>query len=672
MGRYSKLATAAEVLVCALVVLAASPLPAYAYVDPSVMTYTIQAVAGAAVALGAVLGVALRRTRRFLFRIFKIDENANKIVEPDVAALGGSEGQRAEMRAEADEEARGLKERLAHGRPAKRLSWPKRFIRALICCAFLVWTITVFPPIDLVAANADSLLFNIFDIMDVVLFMGIAITIVAALIISFIPGRAFDVILTLIVAVGIGCYVQMLFLNEQLPLADGRPLQLSIYKMSTLISAVVWIAIVIVLLIFNAKKKPFCRAFILVTSLALFIVQGVSMASVISDESGRLSTAEESPTVMSTYGINEVGSEANVTVFVLDTFDTGILDILLEEDPNILDEYTGFTYFHNSTGSMIPTRYGVPFLLTNVMIQEGQDYDDYLNNRYDRSTFLQDIADQGYEITIYSDSIDVNKLEPYAANIFPENHREFNDEKLWFTLERMSLYRVMPWIVKPFFWFYTDELNASSVDSYYIDDALYGTNLQTEGLTVSDDADKTFRFIHMLGAHYPYTLNEEGERVTEDQTDAWRQSRGSFNIVTEYIRQLKELGLYDQSTIIVTADHGYWDTRTEPLDSPTSPLLLVKPPETAEEASQPIKVSEVPTGHLDYAATVIDLVGGDSSAYGPTVFEVKDGPRDRYYWMTEHNDHVDLKMLEYVIQGHALDMDNWHLTGEEIEVNQHD
>ena len=38
--------------------------PAYAYVDPSVMTYTIQALAAVAVALSAVLGVAFRRTRR--------------------------------------------------------------------------------------------------------------------------------------------------------------------------------------------------------------------------------------------------------------------------------------------------------------------------------------------------------------------------------------------------------------------------------------------------------------------------------------------------------------------------------------------------------------------------------------------------------------------------------
>ena len=54
--------------------------PASAYVDPSVMTYTIQALAGVAVALSAVLGVALRRTSKMLFKMIKIDDNAGNVV----------------------------------------------------------------------------------------------------------------------------------------------------------------------------------------------------------------------------------------------------------------------------------------------------------------------------------------------------------------------------------------------------------------------------------------------------------------------------------------------------------------------------------------------------------------------------------------------------------------
>ena len=42
----------------ALVIVMVCPRLALAYVDPSIMTYTIQALAGVAVALSAVLGVA--------------------------------------------------------------------------------------------------------------------------------------------------------------------------------------------------------------------------------------------------------------------------------------------------------------------------------------------------------------------------------------------------------------------------------------------------------------------------------------------------------------------------------------------------------------------------------------------------------------------------------------
>ena len=62
-------------LVIALVLTLGFASPAYAYVDPSVMTYTIQALAGVAVALSAVLGVVWRRMRRHLLHILRIDEN---------------------------------------------------------------------------------------------------------------------------------------------------------------------------------------------------------------------------------------------------------------------------------------------------------------------------------------------------------------------------------------------------------------------------------------------------------------------------------------------------------------------------------------------------------------------------------------------------------------------
>ena len=58
-----------------------------AYVDPSVMSYTVQAIAGVAIALGVVFGVVWRRVKRGANKVLKRDENAGKEVEDDVQAV---------------------------------------------------------------------------------------------------------------------------------------------------------------------------------------------------------------------------------------------------------------------------------------------------------------------------------------------------------------------------------------------------------------------------------------------------------------------------------------------------------------------------------------------------------------------------------------------------------
>ena len=59
---------------------------AHAYLDPSVMTYAIQAVAGVAIAIGAVVGIYWRKAKSKINKALNIDENAKKEVEEDVIA----------------------------------------------------------------------------------------------------------------------------------------------------------------------------------------------------------------------------------------------------------------------------------------------------------------------------------------------------------------------------------------------------------------------------------------------------------------------------------------------------------------------------------------------------------------------------------------------------------
>ena len=58
--------------------------PASAYIDPSVTTYAIQAIAGVAVAVGAVFAIWWRKAKKKVSDKLGIDENANKTQEADV------------------------------------------------------------------------------------------------------------------------------------------------------------------------------------------------------------------------------------------------------------------------------------------------------------------------------------------------------------------------------------------------------------------------------------------------------------------------------------------------------------------------------------------------------------------------------------------------------------
>ena len=64
---------------------------AHAYLDPSVMTYAIQAVAGVLIAVGAVVGIYWRRAKNKINEKLHIDENSKKEVEDDVIELDNSD-----------------------------------------------------------------------------------------------------------------------------------------------------------------------------------------------------------------------------------------------------------------------------------------------------------------------------------------------------------------------------------------------------------------------------------------------------------------------------------------------------------------------------------------------------------------------------------------------------
>lgn len=671
----------AAVLFVAAVMLVVCARPAYAYVDPSVVTYTIQALAAVAVALSAVAGVAFRRTRKVFFRLLGIDEDAGKVIEPAVSCIVPSQKAAADAAFEADLAA------VASGPVEKPLKWGSRLWRALLASAFLFFTVFVVAPLEVTLASAQDLIFNIEMFWQPVVIAAAIGAVVLALVLTVFRGKAFRVAVALVVGLAIAAYIEVMFLNAPLPVADGTPVPWQDYDKITLLSSIVWIAILVIFAVMALWVPRVCSAVSIVLGLGLAIVQAVGVGSLLlaPKASGVL---EGSGTIMVTErGLFNVSDKNNVIVFVLDTMDTAHVIDYLYDYPDTLDEFTGFTFYTNSTGSMIPTRYAVPVMLTARDISAFETYDEYFTSGYKGTRFLDDMLDAGYSLGIYTtnaiwDEPSSTYMSERTVNIYDTSidnsvHVDWlgTVKVLW----KCALYRDLPWVFKPRFWFETEELNNGMVASddsgeedapFVFDDELYFRKLKEIGLSVSDEGGEgDFRFIHLLGSHAPYTLNLDG--ITElEGTSEEIQTIATLRMVREYIRQLKALGLYDRATIIVTADHGEWYLTTDDLYEPSTPIMLVKPSQTAEEAAQPLQVSEVPVSHYDLQPTILKAMGADDAtlaAYnGMVMWNVPDAPRLRLYYTTlndREQNKKDIAIKEWAIDGNALDFNDWYQTG---------
>ena len=679
----------------------AFPAFAYAYVDPSVMTYTIQAVAGVAVALSAVAGVAFRRSRRALFKLLKIDENANKEVDPDAFRIqGSSENMLLSEEAFVDESEQspsGKQSGLGGGFAG--ISWPARLLLSFVVAAFSAGTLLIVAPYELVAASKGSLIYGLQTVWEPVALFGAVVIAVLALVMSLFRGRGFFVVLSLVFSFGLCCWVQALFLNGGLPLANGMQLDLNEHKKITLLSLMVWLVLFAAPLVagFASKRFRLVENAVTICAVALIIMQGVGIASLFAnaaDEKVPESKEALSSYVMTREGINSVSADKhNVVLFVLDTVDTQFLINAVNEHPEMLDEFTGFTWFQDSVGSMVPTRYGNVFLLNGVMPEYGEDWEHFLRRRYVDNAYLHFLEDAGYSVGLYTDTLGVNWVTDEETrdvydttfNIRPltREERTFNPEKTVQSLVKCAFYRDMPWVLKPFFWFYTDEVNRAMVDTsivetgsdnepYVIDDAKWLDDLQENGISTEDPHAEagSFRFIHLLGTHWPYSLNEVGDFVGTNAVTLDQQTQGTMYGMAEYVRYLKKAGAYDNTTIIITADHGDYYPVYGPLEMPASPIVLVKPAQSEELDAMPLKISRAPVQASDVMATVLDSMGYHDEAvkYGIPVFEIPDDMvRPRRFLATLFNSHDSTRdgdVLEYDIDGYVLDMNNWTLTGQ--------
>ena len=73
--------------------------------------------------------------------------------------------------------------------------------------------------------------------------------------------------------------------------------------------------------------------------------------------------------------------------------------------------------------------------------------------------------------------------------------------------------------------------------------------------TFTTSGDKFFKIYHVEGAHVPFVFDEKLNRVSDSNYK--KSVEGSMYLAKEFIDRLKENGVYDNSVVIILADHGF-------------------------------------------------------------------------------------------------------------------
>lgn len=321
-------------------------------------------------------------------------------------------------------------------------------------------------------------------------------------------------------------------------------------------------------------------------------------------------------------GIWEVGQEKNVIVLLVDRFDTRYVDLVETHQPGYFEWFKDFTFYNNNVSTYSRTYPAVTTMLSGMMQEFATDStaEAYFELANQSSPLLRVLQEEGYAVRLYTPSYYVYRNARVFRGLVNNIAQEGDED----------------------------------ATCYETNDAVLFSQLRSSGLSVGHD-QKSFTFLHLNGTHYPYQLDENGN-APPDKGTALGGALGVMRFVQTYIDQLKRLGVYENSTIIITGDHpDPISDYNEPTRARPTALFVKRAGE-----SHDYRVSAAPLSDLDLMPSLLEEICPGRN-FGTAYWEVaEDEDRPRYhYFLLNSKPSGNESMTVYEVTGHARDFVNW-------------
>lgn len=506
----------------------------------------------------------------------------------------------------------------------------RQALQALPLCLFFALTLTLFAATQMVCDNQEEFWFTWAQMAPGVVRVGLWVWGALTLLLAVLPRRAFPWGQGVLLGLGVAALLQGNGLNADYGALNGQAIAWGEYTVYGLINTALWAGILFICLSLRQWKRFGALCVVLPCLLAVGEGGWIAYRAV-------QAPTPQTETYLSQAGLYTVGTEENLLVLVLDSVDADQFAQALAEDPDLSRRLEGFTWYRNAMGLSDPTKYGLPALLTGQAYTQPVDYAGFIAAAYADAPLYTMLAGDVWDARFFTDSRYVSLDAGVVDNLAREELAVNDPAGLTRDLLRLCAFRYAPHFLKPQLWMYSNVFlpyaQAQGEPVYEVTDPAFDARLREEGLEAT--VERAFRLIHLTGMHPPYTMDADCQYQAQGVT-AQEQMRGCLRLAEDYLEQLRALGVYDRSAVLILADHGT-DTVHRPL------LLLKRPGDTGEMA-----VNDAPVSYADLPATYVALLTGAQA--GTELWSIPQGQaRTRLYYHESSRNNA-FNLYEYSTQ----------------------
>lgn len=538
----------------------------------------------------------------------------------------------------------------------------KKLVPAYILSFVISFMLYIYEPMLMYSSNINDFWFDFQSMMSVIpiyfilLFVGLSIiyTVIYAINQCFFKNVPIYKVILILSFIGFAfVYIQGNYLAGEIPTLDGTTIDWSKYQVQDIISLSI-LAILIIVQVVSIIKLKFDKV-IKANNYVTMAIFAMLLTSLVSVSFAPGIYKEKIVANATTRNINNVSTDKNFFIFLVDAVDSTEFASVVEENSKYHSTFEDFTYYPDTVSAYLYTRDSIPFLFSGKWNENKTDFIEYYNDAFNTSELINTLKKEDYQMNFYEYQIQCSSRKVEDFDNIDIYNKDINKISFFKQLTKYVMFKYLPYSLKPYSKIETMNFDNSKIVEEteifnWSNDIAYNL-IKNKNLEKIDN--KYFQFLHIEGGHTPFNYDENVNKIPEEEGTYRQKLTATLNIVDSFINRLKENNVYDNSVIIVMADHGYWASTGR-----QNPILYIKGINEHHE----MKTSDIPVSFEDLMPAYFQLLNGENT---DKLFQNIDYNRVRRFIENAFEDEDN--MIEYEQRGKAWDSSATVKTGREFK-----